>query len=148
MFETQKFGNKTCSLEIGLDIKTHASPKAEQDQAPRGTSAPAGTPHPQQMLHGNPTQLGTKSNSAKRPTPAKCPKLAQCPTNGPYGPTICHYIWPSSRMSRNTRERGTSHWLARSPHRLYNFLRDDFKRSLTHPRPRSPPESRTALRAK
>ena len=27
MFETQKFGNKTSSGEIGLDIRTHASPK-------------------------------------------------------------------------------------------------------------------------
>ena len=32
MFETQKSGNKTSSGEIGLDIKTHISPKAGQDQ--------------------------------------------------------------------------------------------------------------------
>ena len=32
MFETQKSGNKTCSGEIGLDIRTHASPEMGQDQ--------------------------------------------------------------------------------------------------------------------
>ena len=32
MFETQKSGNKTSSGEIGLDIRTHASPKKGQDQ--------------------------------------------------------------------------------------------------------------------
>ena len=32
MFGTQKSGNKTSSGEIGLDIRTHASPKVGQDQ--------------------------------------------------------------------------------------------------------------------
>ena len=32
MFETQKSENKTSSGEIGLDIRTHASPKVGQDQ--------------------------------------------------------------------------------------------------------------------
>ena len=32
MIETQKSGNKTSSGEIGLDIRTHASPKVGQDQ--------------------------------------------------------------------------------------------------------------------
>ena len=32
VFEIQKSGNKTYSGEIGLDIKTHASPKVGQDQ--------------------------------------------------------------------------------------------------------------------
>ena len=32
MFETQKSVNKTSSGEIGLDIRTHASPKMGQDQ--------------------------------------------------------------------------------------------------------------------
>ena len=32
MFETPKSGNKTISGEIGLDIRTHASPKVGQDQ--------------------------------------------------------------------------------------------------------------------
>ena len=31
MFEIQKSGDKTSSGEIGLDIRTHASPKVEQD---------------------------------------------------------------------------------------------------------------------
>ena len=32
MFETQKSGNKTYLGEIGLNIRTHASPKVGQDQ--------------------------------------------------------------------------------------------------------------------
>ena len=32
MFEIQKSGDKTSSGEIGLDIRTHASPKVGQDQ--------------------------------------------------------------------------------------------------------------------
>ena len=31
MFEIQKSGDKTSSGEIGLDIRTHASPKVGQD---------------------------------------------------------------------------------------------------------------------
>ena len=38
MFETQKSGNKTSSGEIGLDIRTHASPKEGQDQVSGGVS--------------------------------------------------------------------------------------------------------------
>ena len=38
MFETQKSGNKTSLGEIGLDIRTHASPKDGQDQVPGGVS--------------------------------------------------------------------------------------------------------------
>ena len=38
IFETQKSGNKTSSGEIGLDIRTHASPKVGQDQIPGGVS--------------------------------------------------------------------------------------------------------------
>ena len=38
MFKTQKSGNKTSSGEIGLDIRTHASPKEEQDQVSGGVS--------------------------------------------------------------------------------------------------------------
>ena len=40
MFETQKSGNKTSSGEIGLNIRTHASPKVGQDQVPGGVSVP------------------------------------------------------------------------------------------------------------
>ena len=38
MFEIQKSGDKTSSGEIGLDIRTHASPKVEQDQVSGGVS--------------------------------------------------------------------------------------------------------------
>ena len=43
----------------------------------------------------------------------------------------CHCILSSSIMSCNIQERGTSFCLVRSPYRPNNFLRDDFKRSLT-----------------
>ena len=38
MFEIQKSGDKTSSEEVGLDIRTHASPKLGQDQVPGGVS--------------------------------------------------------------------------------------------------------------
>ena len=38
MFETRKSGNKTSSGEIGLDIRTHASPKVGQDQVSGGVN--------------------------------------------------------------------------------------------------------------
>ena len=38
MFETQKSGNKTSSGEIGLNIRTHASPKVGQESASGGVS--------------------------------------------------------------------------------------------------------------
>ena len=38
MFETQKSENKTSSGEIGLDIRTNASPKVGQDQVSGGVS--------------------------------------------------------------------------------------------------------------
>ena len=38
MFETQKSRNKTSSGDIGLNIKTLASPKVGQDQVSRGVS--------------------------------------------------------------------------------------------------------------
>ena len=40
MFETQKSGNKTSSGEIGLNIRTLASPKVGQDQVSGGVSVP------------------------------------------------------------------------------------------------------------
>ena len=40
MFETQRSGKKTRSGEIGLDIRTHASPKVGQDQVSGGFSVP------------------------------------------------------------------------------------------------------------
>ena len=38
MFEIQKSGDRTSSGEIGLDIRTHASPKVGQDQVSGGVS--------------------------------------------------------------------------------------------------------------
>ena len=38
MFEIQKSGDKTSSGEIGLDIRTHASPKVGHDQVSGGVS--------------------------------------------------------------------------------------------------------------
>ena len=38
MFETQKSRDKTSSGEIGLNIRTHASPKVGQDQVSGGVS--------------------------------------------------------------------------------------------------------------
>ena len=35
LFEAQKSGNKTSSKEIGLNIRTLASPKMRQNQMPR-----------------------------------------------------------------------------------------------------------------
>ena len=40
VFEIQKSGDKTSSGEIGLDIRTHASPKVGQDQVFGGVSVP------------------------------------------------------------------------------------------------------------
>ena len=38
MFEIQQSGDKTSSGEIGLDFRTHASPKVGQDQVSGGVS--------------------------------------------------------------------------------------------------------------
>ena len=38
IFEIQKSGDKTSPGEIGLDIRTHASPKVGQDQVSGGVS--------------------------------------------------------------------------------------------------------------
>ena len=40
MLEIQKSGDKTSSGVIGLDIRTHASPKVGQDQVSGGVSVP------------------------------------------------------------------------------------------------------------
>ena len=42
IFELQKSGDKTSSGEIGLDIRTHASPKVGQDQVSGGVSVLCG----------------------------------------------------------------------------------------------------------
>ena len=40
VFEIQRSGDKTNSGKIGLDIRTHASPKVGQDQVSGGVSVP------------------------------------------------------------------------------------------------------------
>ena len=44
MYETQKSRNKTSSGEIGLNIRTLASPKVGQDEVSGGVSVPCRTP--------------------------------------------------------------------------------------------------------
>ena len=59
VFEIQKSGDKTSSGEIGLDIRTHASPKVGQDQVSGGVSVLCWQmPHPLHMFYGNLVQLG------------------------------------------------------------------------------------------
>ena len=53
MFEIQKSGDKTSSGEIGLDIRTHASPKVGQDQVSGGVSVPCQHATPVADAHGN-----------------------------------------------------------------------------------------------
>ena len=66
MFEIQKSGDKTSSGEIGLDIRTHASPKVGQDQVSGGVSVLCWHTAPVAMFYGNLVQLGKKSNSVIR----------------------------------------------------------------------------------
>ena len=66
MFETQKFGNKTSSGEIGLKNRALASPKSGVGPGVRRNKRPLGMPHPLQMFYGNLSQLGKKSNSVIR----------------------------------------------------------------------------------
>ena len=64
VFEIQKSGDKTSSGEIGLDIRTHASPKVGQDQVSGGVSVLCW--HAAPVAYGNLVQLGKKSNSVIR----------------------------------------------------------------------------------
>ena len=66
MFKTQKTGNKTNSGEIGLSIRTLASPKVGQDQVSGGVIVIFWHAHPLHMFNGNLSQLGKKSNSVIR----------------------------------------------------------------------------------
>ena len=69
MFEIQKSWIKTSSGEIGLDIRTHVSPKVGQDQVSGGVSFLCWHDAPIAkflMFYGNLAQLGKKSNSVKR----------------------------------------------------------------------------------
>ena len=66
MFEIQKSGDKTSSGEIGLDTRTHASPKVGQDQVSRGVSVLCWHAAPVAYVLWKPAQLGKKSNSVIR----------------------------------------------------------------------------------
>ena len=58
MFEIQKSGDKTSSGEIGLDIRTHASPKVGQDQVSGGVSVPCWHATPVAYILLEPLQFG------------------------------------------------------------------------------------------
>ena len=62
MFEIQKSGEKTSSVEIGLDILTHASPKVGQDQVSGGVSVLCWHAAPVAYVLWILAQLGKKSN--------------------------------------------------------------------------------------
>ena len=65
MFEIQKSGDKTSSGEIGLDIRTHASPKVGQDQVSGGVSVICWHAAPVANVLWKP-YTGKKSNSVIR----------------------------------------------------------------------------------
>ena len=70
MFEIQKSGDKTSLGEIGLDIRTHASPKVGQDQVSGGVSVPCrhATPVADALwkpIFSNNVKVGKKSSQGK-----------------------------------------------------------------------------------
>ena len=70
MFEIQKSGDKTSSGEIGLDIRTHASPEVGQDQVSGGVSVPCrqATPVADALwkpIFNNNVKVGKKSSRGK-----------------------------------------------------------------------------------
>ena len=70
MFEIQKSGDKTSPGEIGLDIRTHASPKVGQDQVSGGVSVPCrhATPiadAPWKPIISNNVKFGKKSSQGR-----------------------------------------------------------------------------------
>ena len=66
MFEIRKSGDKTSSGEIGLHIRTHASPKVGQDQVCGGVSVFCWHAAPVACVLWKLAQLGKKSNSLIR----------------------------------------------------------------------------------
>ena len=70
MFETQKSRNKTSSGDIGLNIRTLASPKVGQDQVSGGVSVPCrhATPVADALwkpIFSNNVKFGKTSNRGK-----------------------------------------------------------------------------------
>ena len=111
VFEIQKSGDKTSSGEIGLDIRTHASPKVGQDQVSGGVSVLCWHAAPVAYVPWKPCTIGKKSNLVIRFRSVMVKNWCNVINGG------CHCIWSSSRMSCNIRERGTSYCLVRSPYR-------------------------------
>ena len=66
IFESQKSGDKTSLGEIGLDIRTYASPKVGQDQVSGGVSVLCLHAAPIAYVPWKPAQLGKRSNSVIR----------------------------------------------------------------------------------
>ena len=66
MFEIQKSGDKTSSGEIGLDIRTYASPKVGQDQVSGGVSVLCWHAAPVAYVLWKPCTIRSKSNSVIR----------------------------------------------------------------------------------
>ena len=66
MFETQKSRNKTSSGEIGLNIRTLASPKVGQDQVSGGVSVLCWHAAPVANVLWKPLTISKKSNSVIR----------------------------------------------------------------------------------
>ena len=67
MFETQKSGNKTSSGDIGLNIKTLASPEVGQDKVSGGVSVPCRQATPvadarRKPILSNNVKVGKKSS--------------------------------------------------------------------------------------
>ena len=66
VFEIQRSGDKTSSGEIGLDIRTHASPKVGQDQVSGGVSVLCWHAAPVAYVLWKPCTIRLKSNSVMR----------------------------------------------------------------------------------
>ena len=65
MLEIQKSGDNTSSGEIGLDIRTHASPKVGQDQVSGGVSVLCWHAAPVAYVLWEPCTIREKSNSIR-----------------------------------------------------------------------------------
>ena len=70
MFEIPRSGDKTSSGEIGLDIRTHASPKVGQDQVSGGVSVPCRHATPVanalwKLIFSNNDKFGKQSSKGK-----------------------------------------------------------------------------------
>ena len=136
--ETQKFGNKTSSGEIGLDIWTYESPKVYRTRCPEEWASSVGMPHPLHMFYGHLAQLSKKSNSVIRFRSVTVKNWCNFLSIG------CHCIWSSFRMPCNIRERGDLILFGQIPVPAIELPKRRFQTFLYI----SLPENRTALRIK